>query len=105
MSSNQENEIVLESESEPEVETPIVVKKVKKVRKTKKAAKKLEESVDESTPLVVKKVVKAKRPPSKYNLFVKEQMAAQDIRDTAPKLRMAAIGVKWKAEKTRVASA
>ena len=47
----------------------------------------------------VKAVRRASRKPSKYNLYVKEQMSLDDIKALPARERMKAIGASWKAQK------
>lgn len=59
------------------------------------------ELVDESTsPVSEEKVkVKVKRAPSKYNIFVRENIS--QFKDIPPRERMSAVGELWAREKAK----
>ena len=89
------------------VETPTV--RAKRVYK-KRVKKVIEEVTPDTEPKVdeVKPSIKAlsleslerkKRVPSKYNLFVREQMTKQSIKDLPPKQRFSAVSKAWKESK------
>lgn len=86
-------------------------KKPKRVTPTAKI-KVLEKRLDELEELVAKlsnskittekkekKEEKVKRPTTKYQLFVQEQMKTDEIKALESRQRMKAIGEKWKKEK------
>ena len=94
--------------SETTDDTPVV--KVKKTRK-KKAKKTQREKYEEMSHEqlvdllmegVKPKVKKPKRPPSAYNVFVKENY--EKVKEFPPKERFKELGKLWKLEKERVAS-
>jgi hypothetical protein len=60
-----------------------------------------DELVDESTsPVSVEKVkVKVKRAPSKYNIFVRENIS--QFKDFPPRERMSKVGELWALEKAK----
>jgi len=94
------------------------VEKPKKERKPrKKAEKKVEETVSEEVveqpkrkprkkqEVVeggsVEKPVKEKRPPSAYNLFVKNAYKSKEVQKLPPKERFAKVAELWHKEKTK----
>jgi len=91
------------------IETPPVAVRAKRVYK-KRVKKVIEEVTPDTEPKVdeVKTSIKAlsleslerkKRVPSKYNLFVREQMTKQSIKDLPPKQRFSAVSKAWKESK------
>ena len=88
------------------IETPPVAVRAKRVYK--KRVKKVIEEQTEPKVDEVKTSIKAlsleslerkKRVPSKYNLFVREQMTKQSIKDLPPKQRFSAVSKAWKESK------
>ena len=88
------------------IETPPVAVRAKRVYK--KRVKKMIEEQTEPKVDEVKTSIKAlsleslerkKRVPSKYNLFVREQMTKQSIKDLPPKQRFAQVSKLWKESK------
>jgi len=87
------------------VETPPVAVRAKRVYK--KRVKKVIEEVTPDTEPQVKTSLKSlaieaprrKREPSKYNLFVREYMTKQSIKDLPPKQRFSAVSKAWKESK------
>ena len=58
-----------------------------------------DELVDESTSPVSEEKVKVKRAPSKYNIFVRENIS--QFKDFAPRERMSKVGELWALEKAK----
>ena len=99
-------EDVVETSDQPGevVETPTVAVRAKRVYK--KRVKKVIEEVTSDTEPQVKTSIKSltivprrKREPSKYNLFVREYMTKQSIKDLPPKQRFSAVSKAWKESK------
>lgn len=68
-------------------------------KKLKKATADMKKSV--AAEKKAAKDGKVKRPPSAYNLFVKEHYQDPDIQSMAPNVRLKEIAKKWKVEKMR----
>jgi hypothetical protein len=84
----------------------VIIKAMVKRTKTKIVEESTEsedstELVDESTsPVSEEKVkVKVKRAPSKYNIFVRENIS--QFKDMPPRERMSAVGELWAREKAK----
>lgn len=81
-----------------------ITEETKEVKKTRKPRqKKVVESVSEEP--VVEKVEKpkekVKRPPSAYNLFVKEAYKRDEVQKLLPKDRFSAVASLWQKEKKK----
>ena len=96
-------EHVVETSDQPGevVETPPVAVRSKRVYK-KRVKKVIEEETPDTEPQVSQvktSLERKKREPSKYNLFVREYMTKQSIKDLPPKQRFSAVSKAWKESK------
>ena len=69
-------------------------------KKERKPRKKKEE-VLEGGAVETKKSVKEKRPPSAYNLFVKDAYKSKEVQKLPPKERFAKVAQMWHKEKSK----
>ena len=94
-----EEPIVETSEQPGEVvEIPPVAVRAKRVYK-KRVKKVIEEQTEPKVDEVKTSLERKKRVPSKYNLFVREYMTKQSIKDLPPKQRFSAVSKAWKESK------
>ena len=70
-------------------------------KKERKPRKKKGEDVVEGGSVETEKTVKVKRPPSAYNLFVKEAYKSEKVQKLPPKERFAKVAELWHKQKAK----